>query len=73
VSVKLLFFLVASVTLSTAAVASTVTQPGFDSFAATRNYPTKADFDRTFAEFANSTPFDSESAAANREKLRAMG
>jgi hypothetical protein len=70
---KLIFLLVALATLSSAAVALTVAQWEPGSFAAARNYPTKADFDRTFAEFVDTTPFDSESAAANREKLRAAG
>jgi hypothetical protein len=70
---KLIFLFGALTTLSSAAVALTVAQSELGSFAAARNYPTKVDFDRTFAEFADMTPFDSESAAANREKLRAVG
>jgi hypothetical protein len=70
---KFIFLFAALATLSSAAVALTVAQSELGSFAAARNYPTKADFDRTFAEFVDMTPFDSESAAANREKLRAVG
>jgi hypothetical protein len=70
---KSIFLLVALVTLSFAAVALTVTQPEFDDLTSTRNYPTNADFDRSFSDFLDATPFDSESAAANREKLRAVG
>jgi hypothetical protein len=70
---KIILLLVALAALSSAAVALTVAQSELGSFAAARNYPTKADFDRTFSEFADTAPFDSESAAANREKLRAVG
>jgi hypothetical protein len=72
-SKTVIFILAALATLSSAAVALTVAQSELGSFAAARNYPTKADFDRTFAEFVDTTPFDSESAAANREKFRAVG
>ena len=70
---KIILLLAALAALSSAAVALTVAQSELGSFAAARNYPTKADFDRTFSEFADTAPFDSESAAANREKLRAVG
>ena len=70
---KIIFILAAFVILSSAAVALTVTEAELGSFASIRNYPTKADFDRTFAEFVDITPFDSESTAASREKLRAVG
>jgi Na+-transporting NADH:ubiquinone oxidoreductase subunit NqrC len=72
-SAKLILCLVASVILSLSAVALTVTQPEFDTFASVRNYSTKADFDRAFAQFVGTTPFDSERIAADREKLRAVG
>jgi hypothetical protein len=70
---KLALLLVALVILGSAVVASTIAQSEFGNFFSARNYPTRADFDRTFAAFVDATSFDSESAAATREKLRAAG
>jgi hypothetical protein len=39
----------------------------------TPSYPTKADFDWTFAQFVTASTFDRESIAADREKIRTSG
>jgi hypothetical protein len=69
---KLIFVLVALGTLSSAAVALTVTKSDFGSFVYGRNYPAQADFDRAFAAFATPSASDPD-GVADREKLRAAG
>jgi hypothetical protein len=70
---KLTLLLVALIILGSAVVASTIAQSEFGIFSSAQNYPTRADFDRTFAAFVEATSFDSQSAAASRAKLRAVG
>jgi hypothetical protein len=70
---KLISVLVALGMLSSAAVALTVVKPDFSSFVYDRNYPAKADFDRTFAAFATRSASGLETVAADREQLRATG
>jgi hypothetical protein len=69
---KSIFLFVTLVTLSSAAVALTVVQSELGSSATILNYPAKADFDWTFAGFAATPLLNSEVAAAEREKLRAV-
>jgi hypothetical protein len=70
---KLIFVLVALGTFSSAAVGLGVAQSDFGRSVFNQTYPTKADFDRTFAAFVTASTFDPESLAAQREKLRAAG
>jgi hypothetical protein len=59
--------------LSSAAIALTVTTSEFVTSVHDRAYPTKADFDWTFAQFGTGSTFDLESIAADREKIRLAG
>jgi hypothetical protein len=65
--------LVALGALSSAAIAVTIVQSEFGMSDSARIFPTKAEFDQTFSEFVPTSTFDSESALADREKLRAAG
>jgi len=69
---KLISVLAVLGTLSSAAVALTVTKPDLGRFVYDRAYPATADFDRTFAAFATPSAFGPDVAAA-REQLRAAG
>jgi hypothetical protein len=66
---RLIAILVSLGALSSAAVALAITRSEFAT--TSRSYPTTADYDRTFGEFVTAT--DSESTAADREKLRRAG
>ncbi len=68
---RLIAILVSLATLSSAAFALTITRSEFVS--SDRRYPTRADFDRTFGEFVTASTVDTESIAADREKLRRAG
>jgi hypothetical protein len=61
-SVKLISVVAAFGVLSSVAIALDVTP----------SYPTKADFDWTFAQFGT-VPIDAESIAADRKKIRMAG
>jgi hypothetical protein len=69
---KFITVLVVLGTVSSAAVALTVTRSDFGGAVHERTFPTKAEFDRTFAEFATPTALERD-AAADREKLRMAG
>jgi len=62
-SVKLIFVVAASGVLSSVAIALDVTP----------SYPTKADFDWTFAQFGTVSTVDAESIAADRKKILMAG
>jgi hypothetical protein len=68
---KLISASVAFCVLGSVAIALTVTPSNFST--SERAYPTKADFDWIFGQFATASTFDTESVAANREKLRMAG
>jgi hypothetical protein len=65
---KLIFVIAALGFLSSVASALTITPSDFG--ASEQRYPTKADFDWIFGQFATAATVDTESVAANREKLR---
>jgi hypothetical protein len=62
-SVKLISVVAAFGVLSSVAIALDVTP----------SYPTKADFDWTFAQFGTVSTVDAESIAADRKKIRMAG
>ena len=66
---RLIVILVSLVMLTSVAFALSITRSEFVS--SDRIYPTRADFDQAFGEFV--TTVDSESIAANREKIRRAG
>src|ERR1700693_672979 len=59
--------------LSSVAVALIVTPSDFGASGRQRAYATRPDFDWAFFQFETDSTFDSESIAADREKLRAAG
>jgi hypothetical protein len=61
---KLISVVAAFGVLSSVAIALTITPSDFGA------YPTKADFDWIFAKFETASAFDTESVAADREKIR---
>jgi hypothetical protein len=59
--------------LSSVAIALNVTPSDFVTPVHGQAYPTKADFDWTFSQFMSASPADTESTAADREKIRMDG